>query len=47
MLSFDITDRNVRIIKGTESNGKIKIQSAATLDLEEEVIVRGIPKLLN
>lgn len=44
MLSFDITDRNVRIIKGTESNGKIKIQSAATLDLEEEVIVRGIPK---
>lgn len=44
MLSFDITDRNVRIIKGTESNGKIRIQSAATLDLEEEVIVRGIPK---
>lgn len=44
MLSFDITDRNVRIIKGTESNGKIKIQAAATLDLEEEVIVRGIPK---
>jgi len=44
MLSFDITDRNVRIIKGTESNGKIRIQSAATLDLEEDVIVRGIPK---
>jgi type IV pilus assembly protein PilM len=44
MLSFDITDRNVRIIKGTESNGKIRIQSAATLDLEEDVISRGIPK---
>lgn len=44
MLSFDITDRNVRIIKGTETNGKIKIQSSATLDLEEDVIIRGIPK---
>jgi type IV pilus assembly protein PilM len=44
MLSFDITDRNVHIIKGTESNGKIKIQSSATLDLEEDVIIRGIPK---
>ncbi|MGN1411332.1 MAG: pilus assembly protein PilM [Oscillospiraceae bacterium] len=44
MLSFDITDRNVRIIKGTESNGKIKIQASATLDLEEGLIERGIPK---
>lgn len=44
MLSFDITDRNVRIIKGTETNGKIKIQSSATLDLDENVIIRGIPK---
>ncbi len=44
MLSFDITDKNVRIIKGTESNGKIKIQSAVTLDLEDDVIVRGIPR---
>lgn len=41
MLSFDITDRNVRIVKGVESNGKIKISSAATLNLEEEVIVNG------
>ncbi len=41
MLSFDITDRNIRIIKGTESNGKIKISAAATLDLEEAVIVNG------
>ncbi len=41
MLSFDITDRNIRIIKGTESNGKIKISSAATLSLEEAVIVNG------
>ena len=49
MLSFDITDRNIRIIKGTESNGKIRITTAATLDLEEEVIVNGhvrdVPRL--
>jgi type IV pilus assembly protein PilM len=41
MLSFDITDRNIRIVKGTEGNGKIKITSAATLNLEEEVIING------
>ncbi len=33
MLSFDITDRNIRIVKGVEGNGKIKISSAATLNL--------------
>lgn len=41
MLSFDITDRNIRIVKGVESGGKIKISSAATLNLEEAVIVNG------
>ena len=49
MLSFDITDRNIKIIKGTESNGKVRISSAATLNLEEEVIVNGhvrdVPRL--
>ena len=49
MLSFDITDRNIRIIKGSESNGKVRISSAATLNLEEEVIVNGhvrdVPRL--
>ena len=49
MLSFDITDRNIRIIKGAESGGKIRIHSAATLNLEEEVIVNGhvrdVPRL--
>ena len=49
MLSFDITDRNIRIIKGTENNGRIRINSAATLNLEEEVIVNGhvrdVPRL--
>ena len=49
MLSFDITDRNIRIIKGVESNGKIRISSAATLNLDEEVIINGhikdVPRL--
>ncbi|MBQ9898983.1 MAG: pilus assembly protein PilM, partial [Ruminococcus sp.] len=41
MLSFDITDRNIRVVKGVESNGKIKISSAATLNIEEDLIVNG------
>lgn len=41
MLSFDITDRNIRVVKGVESNSKIKISSAATLNLEEGLIVNG------
>jgi len=41
MLSFDITDRNIRVVKGTESNGKIKISSAANLNVEENLIVNG------
>ncbi len=41
MLSFDITDRNIRVVKGTESNGKIRISSAATLNVDEELIVNG------
>ncbi len=44
MLSFDITDRNIRVVKGVESNGKIKISSAATLNLEEGFIVNGYVK---
>ena len=49
MLSFDITDRNIRVVKGVEANGKIKINSAATLNLEEGLIqngyVRDIPNV--
>lgn len=48
MLSFDITDRHIRIIRGTEANNKIKVSAAATIDLEEGLIVNGhikdIPK---
>lgn len=41
MLSFDITDKNIRVVKGVESNGKIKISSAATLNVEDDLIVNG------
>ncbi len=49
MLSFDITDRNIRIIKGTEAKNKISISSAATLNVDEDIIVNGhvkdVPRL--
>lgn len=41
MLSFDITDRNIRIIKGTENNGRIRINASAQLELEEGIIENG------
>jgi type IV pilus assembly protein PilM len=41
MLSFDITDRNIRVVKGVESSGKIKISSAATISIDEGLIVNG------
>ena len=44
MLSFDITDRNIRVVKGVEANGKIKIHSAATINLEEGLIQNGYVK---
>jgi type IV pilus assembly protein PilM len=41
MLSFDITDRNIRVVKGSDNNGKVKISSAATVAVEEGYIVNG------
>lgn len=49
MLSFDITDRHIRIIRGTENHGKIKVADASTIDVSEGLIVNGhikdIPKM--
>ena len=49
MLSFDITDRHIRIIRGTENHGKIKVSDALTIDVAEGLIVNGhikdIPKM--
>lgn len=51
MLSFDITDRHIRIVRGTESRGKIRLSAASTIDLQEGLIVNGhikdIPRLAN
>lgn len=45
MLSFDITDRNIRVIKGTESGGgRIKIQSSTDIKIEEGLISNGYIK---
>jgi type IV pilus assembly protein PilM len=41
MLSFDITDRHIRIVKGTENRGKVRISGASTIDLKEGVIING------
>lgn len=41
MLSFDITDRNIRVVKGSDNGGKVKISSAATVAVEEGYIVNG------
>ncbi|MDR1674809.1 MAG: pilus assembly protein PilM, partial [Oscillospiraceae bacterium] len=49
MLSFDITDRNIRVVRGVDSGSKVRVISGATLNLEEEVIVNGyvrdVPRL--
>ena len=49
MLSFDITDRHVRIIRGTENHGKIRVADASTIDITDGLIVNGhikdIPKM--
>lgn len=51
MLSFDITDRHIRIVRGTEARGKIRLSDASTIDLQEGLIVNGhikdIPRLAN
>lgn len=44
MLSFDITDRNIRIIKAKENNGKVKILSSLSVDVDDGIIVNGFIK---
>jgi type IV pilus assembly protein PilM len=41
MLSFDITDRHIRRVKGAEARGHVRLSSAATIDLKEGIIVNG------
>lgn len=41
MLSFDITDKTIKIISGSESGGKISISNAFTIDIEDDSIENG------
>lgn len=41
MLSFDITDKTIKIVKGSESGGKINISNAVTIDIEDNNIENG------
>lgn len=41
MLSFDITDKIIRVVRGFESSGKIKIYDAFSIDVPEKSIENG------
>ena len=41
MLSFDISDRQVHIVKGNNVGGKIKIDKSLTVEVPEEMIMNG------
>jgi type IV pilus assembly protein PilM len=41
MLSFDISDRQVHIVKGDNTGGKIRIEKSLTVDVPEEMIMNG------
>jgi len=41
MLSFDITDRVVNIVKGDNSGPKIKIEKSLSVDVPQDMIVNG------
>ena len=41
MLSFDISDRQVHIVKGDNAGGKIRIEKSLTVEVPEEMISNG------
>ena len=41
MLSFDVTDNNIKIVKGYENSSKVNIEAAVSLDIDDELIVDG------
>lgn len=42
MLSFDITDRSIKIVEGIEKKGKIKVYTLSTIEIDEGIIQNGI-----
>ncbi len=45
MLSFDVTDNNIKIVKGYENSSRVNIEAAVSLDIDDELIVDG--KIMN
>lgn len=41
MLSFDISDRQINIVKGDNSAGKIRIEKSLTVEVPEDMILNG------
>lgn len=41
MLSFDISDRQINIVKGDNAGGKIRIERSLSLEVPEDMIVNG------
>ena len=41
MLSFDISDKKIRVVKGELSGGKIKIVDTITIDIPQGIIING------
>ena len=41
MLSFDISDRQINIVKGDNTGVKIKIDRSLTVDVPEDMIING------
>lgn len=42
MLSFDITDRSIKIVEGIQNKGKVKVNTVSTINLDEGIIINGI-----
>ena len=41
MLSFDISDRQINIVKGDNTGVKIRIDRSLTVDVPEDMIING------
>ncbi len=41
MLSFDISDRQINVVKGDNTANKIKIEKSLTIDIPEDMILNG------
>lgn len=41
MLSFDISDRQINIVKGANTGGKIRIDRSCTINVDQEMILNG------